>query len=116
PEHAAWAAQRTRQIVAALRVAGYQVHGDLDELTSAGGPATALQPRDLPESEVAEAATNVIVHLLEKLSEARERVGLAQLRADLTGVQEGLGRLLDVASAQPAPALRRAVRRAGMGR
>lgn len=116
PEHAAWAAQRTRQIVAALRVAGYRVHGDLDELTSAGGPATALQPRDLPESEVAEAATNVIVHLLERLSEARERVGLAQLRADLTGVQEGLGRLLDVASAQPAPALRRAVRRAGMGR
>ena len=40
----------------------------------------------------------------------------AQLRADLTGVQEGLGRLLEVASAQPAPGLRRAVRRAGMGR
>jgi hypothetical protein len=116
PGQAAWAAQRTREIVASLRVSGYRVHGDLAELTEPGGPASPLQPRDLPEDDLAEAALSVIVQLLERLAAARERVGLAQLRADLNGVQEGLDKLLEVATAQPAPGLRKVVRRAGMGR
>ncbi len=115
PEHAAWAARRTGEIAAAIRAAGYRVHGDLAELTTSRHPAPALMPGDLPEEDVATASTGVVVHLLARLAEARERVGLAQLHADLVGVQDGLDRLLEAASA-PAPGLRRAVRRAGIGR
>lgn len=114
-EHAAWAARRTAGVAEAIRAAGYRVHGDLDELTTSRHPEPALMPDDLPEQDIAEASLGVIVHLLGRLAEARERIGLAQLHADLAGVQEGLDRLVQAAAA-PSPALRRAARRAGLGR
>ncbi|WP_433229382.1 hypothetical protein [Actinomadura formosensis] len=114
-EHATWAARRTAEVVDGIRTAGYRVHGDLAELAAAPRPEQAVMPGELPDREVATALIAVIAELLTRLAEVRERVGLAQLHADLASVRDGLDRLMETA-AVPNPALRRAAKRAGMGR
>ncbi|MER7546486.1 hypothetical protein ABTW95_26115 [Spirillospora sp. NPDC127506] len=114
-EHAAWASRRAAEVADGIRAAGYQVHGDLAELAPAPPDEQAVMPGRLPERDVATALVAVIADLLTQLADVRERVGLAQLHADLAGVQDGLDRLMEAAAA-PNQALRRAARRAGMGR
>ncbi|MEV4002042.1 hypothetical protein [Actinomadura sp. NPDC049753] len=109
--HAEWAAHRTRELAESLRASGYDVAGDLDELTTSRVPEAAMLPGDVPEELVATASVAVVAHLLEELSLARERVGLAHLHSEMTGVKENLERLLETA-ASPSPALQRAARRA----
>ncbi|MEV3924824.1 hypothetical protein [Actinomadura coerulea] len=109
--HAEWAARRTRELAESLRASGYDVAGDLDELTTSRAPEAAMLPGDVPEELVATASIGVVAHLLEELSLARERVGLAHLHSEMEGVKENLERLMETA-ASPSPALQRAARRA----
>ncbi|MCR3740191.1 hypothetical protein BS35_002746 [Actinomadura glauciflava] len=109
--HTDWAARRTRELAESLRASGYDVAGDLDELTTSRAPEAAMLPGDVPEELVATASVGVVAHLLEELSLARERVGLAHLHSEMTGVKENLERLMESA-ASPSPALQRAARRA----
>lgn len=109
--HAGWAARRTRELAESLRASGYDVAGDLDELTTSRAPEAAMLPGDVPEELIATASVGVVAHLLEELSLARERVGLAHLHSEMTGVKENLERLMETA-ASPPPALQRAARRA----
>ncbi|MES9539334.1 hypothetical protein [Actinomadura sp. NPDC000600] len=109
--HAEWAARRTRELAESLRASGYDVVGDLDELTTSRAPEAAMLPGDVPDELIATASVGVVVHLLEELALARERVGLAHLQSEMTGVRENLERLMEIA-ASPPPALQRAARRA----
>ncbi|MFI0410752.1 hypothetical protein [Actinomadura sp. 3N508] len=109
--HAEWAANRTRQIADALRGAGYDVRGDLGELTAARDPGPGMLPGDVSDESIATASVGVAAHLLGELTAARERIGLAHLRSEMAGVQDNLRRLLEAAAAPP-PALQRAARRA----
>lgn len=109
--HAEWAAHRTRELAESLRASGYDVAGDLDELTTSRVPEAAMLPGDVPEELVATASVGVAAHLLEELSLARERVGLAHLQSEMAGVRENLERLMETA-ASPSPSLQRAARRA----
>ncbi|WP_433476618.1 hypothetical protein ACQPZP_05950 [Spirillospora sp. CA-142024] len=109
--HADWAAERTRELAGSLRASGYDVAGDLDELTTSRAPEAAMLPGDVPEELVATASVGVVAHLLEELALAHERVGLAHLNSEMEGVRENLERLMD-AAASPSPALQRAARRA----
>ncbi|WP_230421177.1 hypothetical protein [Actinomadura soli] len=109
--HAEWAAERTREIAAALRAAGYDVRGDLGELTTSRDPGSAVLPGDVPDELIATASVGVVAHLLEELTQAHERIGLAHLQSEMAEVRENLRRLLE-AAASPSPALQRAARRA----
>ncbi|WP_141578670.1 hypothetical protein [Actinomadura sp. WMMA1423] len=109
--HAEWAAQRTRELARSLRAAGYDVAGDLDELTTSRAPEAAMLPGEVPEELIATASVDVVARLLGELSLARERVGLAHLHSEMAGVRENLERLMETA-ASPPPALQRAARRA----
>ncbi|WP_242909050.1 hypothetical protein [Actinomadura terrae] len=110
--HRAWAAERTREIAASLRASGYDVAGDLDDLTTARTPVeAALLPGDVPEDLIAAASVGVVAHLLEELARAHERIGLAHLHGEMAEVRQNLERLLE-AAATPSPALQRAARRA----
>ncbi|TDD32544.1 hypothetical protein E1287_22435 [Actinomadura sp. KC06] len=109
--HAEWAAKRTREVADALRAAGYDVRGDLGELTTSRDPGPAMLPGDVPDELIATASVGVVAHLLEELTLAHERIGLAHLHSEMAEVRENLGRLLE-AAATPSPPLRRAARRA----
>lgn len=113
--HAEWAAVRTRETAASLRASGYDVVGDLAELTDAPAPATGLVPDEVPDELIATASVEVVAHLMEELSMTRERVGLAHLHGELAGIRENVRELME-AAADPSPALRRAVRRAARRR
>ncbi|MEO3826936.1 hypothetical protein [Actinomadura sp. B10D3] len=109
--HAEWAARRTRELADSLRSSGYDVAGDLEELTTSRAPEAGLLPGDVPDELIAVASVGVVAHLLEELTLARERVGLAHLQSEMAGVRENLERLTE-AAASPSPALQRAARRA----
>ncbi|MFD0691532.1 hypothetical protein [Actinomadura fibrosa] len=109
--HAGWAAERTRELAASLRASGYRVAGDLAELTTPRRPKAVLLPGDVPEELVATASVGVAARLLAEVAKAHDRIGLAHLQDELSGVRENLERLLDTA-ADPSPALHRAARRA----
>jgi hypothetical protein len=109
--HAEWAARRTRELAESLRASGYDVAGDLDELTTSRAPEAGLLPGDVPDELIAIASVGVVAHLLEELTLARERVGLAHLHSEMAGVRENLERLTE-AAASPSPGLQRAARRA----
>ncbi|URM96319.1 hypothetical protein LUW76_19395 [Actinomadura madurae] len=109
--HAEWAARRTRELADSLRGSGYDVAGDLEELTTSRAPEAGMLPGDVPDELIAVASVGVVAHLLEELTLARERVGLAHLQSEMAGVRENLERLTE-AAASPSPALQRAARRA----
>ncbi|GAA0568071.1 hypothetical protein [Actinomadura livida] len=109
--HNEWAALRTRELAESLRASGYDVAGDLGELATAPDPAPFMLPGDVPEELIATASVGVVAHLLEELTLAHERIGLAHLQSEMAGVQENLRRLLEAAAA-PSPPLQRAARRA----
>ncbi|MFI0481863.1 hypothetical protein [Actinomadura sp. 9N215] len=109
--HAAWAAERSREIAGALRASGYGVAGDLGELAEFRAPAETMLPGDVPEDEVAAAAIGVAAHLLEQLNTKRDRIGLAHLHGRLGDIQENLDQLLKTAAA-PSTGLQRVARRA----
>ncbi|MEV4256855.1 hypothetical protein AB0J52_27145 [Spirillospora sp. NPDC049652] len=109
--HHAWAVARTNQLVTALRAGGYRIVGDLAELTVPAPAADALQPDDVPDEVIAAASVEVVATLLERLADARQRVGLAHLRGRLADVRDSLDRLVETAAA-PSTGLQRAARRA----
>ncbi|WP_067459518.1 hypothetical protein [Actinomadura macra] len=109
--HAGWAAERTREIAASLRASGYDVAGDLDELTTSRHPVETTLPGDVPDELIATASVGVAAHLLEGLTRAHERIGLAHLHGEMAEVRQNLEKLL-AAAAAPSPALQRAARRA----
>ncbi|WP_242891246.1 hypothetical protein [Actinomadura litoris] len=110
--HREWAAARTRETAASLRASGYDVAGDLADLTTARTPAeAALLPGDVPEELVAAAAVGAVAHLLGGLARTNERIGLAHLHGEMAEVRQNLERLLEAAAA-PSPVLQRAARRA----
>ncbi|MFA1537713.1 hypothetical protein [Actinomadura monticuli] len=109
--HAQWAAARTRETVASLRASGYHVAGDLAELAASPDPAPGLLPGEVPDELIATVSVEVVAHLLEELTMARERIGLAHLHSELADVRENLRELIE-AAADPSPALQRAARRA----
>jgi hypothetical protein len=113
--HATWAAERTRLLAGSLRASGYQVAGSLDELTTSPNPAAALLPGDVPDEMITNATIAIAAHLLERLADTRDRIGLAHLQSELAGVRENLDRLVQTA-AQPSPGFQRAARRAAARR
>jgi hypothetical protein len=114
-KHAAWAAGRTRELAESLRASGYRVVGDLGELTTPADPEAAPLPGDVPDELIATASIAVIAHLLERIADARERIGLAHLHSELASVRQNLDELIETAGA-PSPALQRAARRAASRR
>jgi hypothetical protein len=113
--HAAWAAERTRELTASLRASGYDVVGDLEELTTPADPGPVALPDAVPDRLIVNASVGVIGHLLEELTMAHERIGLAHLHSELSDVRRNLDQLLEAASAPP-PSLQRAARRAAARR
>lgn len=116
--HRAWAAERTNELVKGLRSGGYRIAGDLSELTvapSADAATDVLQPDDVPDEVIAAASVEVVATLLERLADARQRVGLAHLRGRLADVRDSLDRLVETAAA-PTSGLQRAARRASARR
>ncbi|TDC81675.1 hypothetical protein [Actinomadura sp. 7K507] len=116
PRHREWAAQRTRLLAGALHTAGYDVVGDPDELTTSGEPGippgeATMLPGEVPDEQIAAASLGVTAHLLERLNEVRDQIGLAHLHGQLGDVRENLDRLLE-AAASPTTGLQRAARRA----
>jgi len=109
--HAAWAADRTRELAGSLRASGYRIVGDLDELTTSRSPRATLLPGDVPDEQIATASVAVAAYLLERIAEAGERIGLAHLHSELANVRRNLDRLIETA-ASPSPGLQRAARRA----
>ncbi len=61
---AGWVAERSHRIVEELRVAGYHVVGDLDELLPAP-PPVATHPDEVSDAEVLDAAVEVLRRLVE---------------------------------------------------
>ncbi|MFI6514773.1 hypothetical protein ACIBF1_04340 [Spirillospora sp. NPDC050679] len=110
--HLDWARREGVRVAEALRAADYDVVGDLEELSELRLPAAGRLPDRVPEAVVSTASVGVVAHLLGRLTQAHERVGLAHLHSQLAGVRENLDRLVE-AAAEPAPALQRATRRAG---
>ncbi|TDE22084.1 hypothetical protein [Actinomadura sp. 6K520] len=112
PRHLAWAAERTRLLAEALRAAGYEVVGDLGELTTSGPPDEGtMLPGEVPDDQIAAVSLGVTAYLLERLNAVRDQIGLAHLHGQLGDVRENLDRLLD-AAASPQTGLQRAARRA----
>jgi hypothetical protein len=76
-----WAVQWSRDAVTALRDAGYQVAGDLDELIPHVRP-TGAHPDDIPGEHRAETATRMLAAVLQQLAEdesVRLRAVVSQL-------------------------------------
>ncbi|MEV5570983.1 hypothetical protein AB0L06_13120 [Spirillospora sp. NPDC052269] len=113
--HHDWAAARTEELTGALRSGGHRIVGDLAELAVAPSPADALQPDDVPDEVIAAASLEVVATLLERLADARQRVGLAHLRGRLADVRDSLDHLVETAAA-PTSGLQRAARRAAAAR
>lgn len=113
--HTEWAAKRTRELTESLRASGFGVAGDLGELTTAPDPGPFMLPGEVPEELIATASVGVVAHLLEELTLAHERIGLAHLHSEMADVRQNLERLLE-AAASPSPALQRAARRAARKR
>lgn len=109
--HTQWAAERTRELAGALRDAGYDVAGDLGELTTSRDPGPVMLPGDVPDELIATASVGLVAHLLEELTVAHERIGLAHLHSEMADIRENLRRLLEAAES-PSPGLQRAARRA----
>ncbi|HEV7650306.1 MAG TPA: hypothetical protein VGP26_19335 [Actinophytocola sp.] len=79
-----WVLQKSKEMVQALREAGYQVTGDLDDLLPAFGDAEPRHPDDVTDSEVLDAAIYAVAGLLHQLQAERElaveqRANLAKL-------------------------------------
>lgn len=74
-EHRDWISQRGKEIVQALRDAGYQVTGDLDELVPTWD-AEAPEPRhpdEVTETELLDAAVYALNDALRRIAEERRR-------------------------------------------
>ncbi|WP_067475486.1 hypothetical protein [Actinomadura hibisca] len=110
--HQDWARREGARVAEAIRAADYDVVGDLEELGELRLPAAGRLPDQVPEALVSTASVGVVAHLLERLTQSHERIGLAHLNSQLTGVRENLDRLLEAAG-ESAPALQRATRRVG---
>lgn len=68
---------RSKESVRRLRDAGYDVVGDLSELTSAKTPRDALRPEEVPDTEIARLATTVIPLLLQRVQQEAARADSA---------------------------------------
>ncbi|TDC62760.1 hypothetical protein E1200_24635 [Actinomadura sp. GC306] len=75
PGRHGWAADKARELTAAIRSAGYHVVGDLSELLTAE-PLGAEEPATPPaDAELLDAAAHTIVGLLDRVSALRREVG-----------------------------------------
>ena len=75
-----WVAQKSKEIVQALREAGYQVTGDLDDLLPATGAADARHPDEVTDAEQLDAAVYAVAGLLHQLKAEREQAVEARAR------------------------------------
>lgn len=97
PDHAQALAVRARTDVQAISAAGYQVHGDLEDLVPAEQPALA-HPDDVRESEVLEVAGRAIEQMIRdvrRLTKERDswRRRAQQRSRPPRGVRARLGRV-----------------------
>jgi hypothetical protein len=67
-----WVAQKSKEIVQALREAGYQVTGDLDDLLPVTGGADPRHPDEVTDAELLDAAVYAVAGLLHQLKAERE--------------------------------------------
>ena len=101
-----WVRARAEAEVVGLKAAGVQVHGDLDELRADPGPVVGLQPEELSDAEVLDAALDGLVLAVQGESDAveqaeAERARLEQRHADLRARHERLRRQLDAWRSRP---------------
>lgn len=68
---------RSKESVRMLRASGFDVVGDLSELTAAKIPRDALRPEDVPDVEIARLATTVIPQLLHRVQQEVARADKA---------------------------------------
>jgi hypothetical protein len=68
-----WVLQKSKEMVQALREAGYQVTGDLDDLLPATDGPEARHPDDVSDAEVLDAAIYAVAGLLHELEAERTR-------------------------------------------
>ncbi|HEU4515529.1 MAG TPA: hypothetical protein VFR87_20650 [Nocardioidaceae bacterium] len=61
--------RRSKESVHRLQQAGYDVVGDLSELTAAKVPRDALRPEDVPDADIVKLATTVIPQLLRRVQQ-----------------------------------------------
>lgn len=73
----AWVTTRSKEIIAGLRVAGYHVVGDLDELLPAEQPSVTQTPAksrlDVADADLVEAATDAVAALVKRLGQTHQR-------------------------------------------
>lgn len=82
-ELVAWCAEHTDRLIGEIRIAGYDVVGDLDELRS--DPRAAAPPTAVHDSAIAEMAVTALAQLLDQhLTDLRE---IDALRAKLAAVE-----------------------------
>jgi hypothetical protein len=67
-----WVLQKSKEIVQALREAGYQVTGDLDDLLPATAAAEVRHPDEVTDPELLDAAVYAVAGLLHQLKAERE--------------------------------------------
>lgn len=119
PEQEAFLRKKSAQIVKAIREAGYDVIGDLDELRPPDGPIEWRHPDEVAPTELAEAGAATIARVLDDLRRVTgERNQLRAERAAedkatrlLRGVRNRLRR-----AARRIPGLAQAVRRVRQAR
>jgi hypothetical protein len=70
-----WVLQKSKEIVQALREAGYQVTGDLDDLLPAFDGPEPRHPDDVSETELLDAAIYAVAGLVHQLQAERELAG-----------------------------------------
>jgi hypothetical protein len=71
-EDADWVLQKSKEMVQALREAGYQVAGDLDDLLPSTGGPEPRHPDEVTDAEVRDAAIYAVAGLLRQLSTERD--------------------------------------------
>lgn len=76
-----WVLQKSKEMVQALREAGYDVTGDLDDLLPATGSQDVRHPDEVSDAEIADAAIYAVAGLLRELDAERARA--AEERATL---------------------------------
>ena len=76
-----WVAQKSKEMVQALRDGGYQVTGDLDDLLPATGGAEPRHPDEVTDTEMLDAALYAVAGLLHQLDTERKKA--AEDRAEL---------------------------------
>jgi phage terminase large subunit GpA-like protein len=68
-----WVLQKSKEMAQALREAGYEVTGDLDDLLPATGGPEPRHPDDVGDAETLDAAIYALAGLLHELEAERER-------------------------------------------